>query len=119
MKQPTMVYRSPATKISTTCVDRATGKTYEHQVIDADEEGAVEAALAAGWYGSPKEAIAAGDKVPEAPRVDPNAPPTRAELETKANELGVVFDADTDDLLLGLMIEEAIETRGQDMGEFL
>ena len=119
MKNPTMVYRSPATKVSTTCVDRKTGKTYEHQVVDAGEEGVIEAALAAGWYGSPKEAIAAGDKTSEEVPVDDNAPATRGEMEEIAADLGVVFDSKMKDKTLMKKINEAIETRNQPSGEFL
>lgn len=129
MKNPTMVYRSPATKPHTTIVDRKSGKTYEHKVVDnvPEEEGGtseLDAALADGWYGSPKEAIAAaGESIPtltpEAPPVDDNSPPTRAEMEQKAFELGVVFDSNMKDKTLKKKISEAIETSKQSSGEFL
>ena len=125
MKTPTMVYRSPASLPKNAITDRKTGKTYEHQVVDAEpeEEGgtsALDDALSSGWYGSPKEAIAAADgKTPEAPVPDDNAPPTRAELEEKAFELGVVFDDKMKDKTLKKKISEAIETNKQDSGEFL
>lgn len=37
-----------------------------------------------------------------------NAPPTRAELETKAKELGIKFDGRTKDKKLGQLIEERL-----------
>ena len=125
MTQATMVYRSPATKPHTTCVDRKTGQTYETKVVDAEpaEEGGkseLDQALESGWYGSPAEAIdAATGKVEPEPAVDFNAPPTRAELEQKASELGVVFDDKMKDKTLSKKINQVIETHNQPMGEFL
>jgi hypothetical protein len=128
MKQPTMVYRSPATKPHNTCVDRKTGKTYEHKVVDgaseADEQSEVDQALESGWFGSPAEAIAASEIPVLTETVNTSipsddAPPTRAELEEKANELGVVFDSKMKDKTLLKKIKQAIETREQPIGEFL
>lgn len=117
-----MVYRSPG-KSAEKRIERSSGKSYDYKVVDADEEGALEAAFEDGWHGSPKEAVAAVDNIPTltpaAPPPDDNAPPTRAEMEEKAFELGVVFDDKMKDKTLKKKISEAIETRKESSGEFL
>lgn len=59
-----------------------------------------DAAIAGDWFDNVPDALA-GIK-PE------NSEPTRAELETKATELGLKFDGRTTDAKLGKMIAESL-----------
>ena len=82
--------------------------------LDRGWHPTLEAAVAASKGITPKEAPQAAAIVEaEAPVVDTvpedNAPPTRAELEEKARELGVKFDGRTGDKLLLRRINEALE----------
>ena len=82
--------------------------------LDRGWHPTLEAAVAASKGIKPKEAPQAAAIVEaEAPVVDTvpedNAPPTRAELEEKARELGVKFDGRTGDKLLLRLINEALE----------
>jgi len=90
---PTMVYRIPG-------AHRASGGlTFDYRGID--DAGALKAALADGWHLSLPEAIA-----PEA--VDDVSPATREELEQKARELGIGFNARTTDAVLAQRIAERV-----------
>ena len=90
---PTMVYRTPG-------LHRASGgSTFDFRGID--DAGALEAALAEGWRLSLHEEIA-----PEA--VDDVSPATRDELEQKARELGIGFNARTADAVLAQRIAERV-----------
>lgn len=72
-------------------------------VLDMDT---FQAAIADGWFEQPWEAAEAA-KVKEAPKDD--APPTRAELEQKATELGLKFDGRTTDRKLSELIAEKLK----------
>ncbi len=72
--------------------------------------------VASGWFRTIPEALAAvapvvaSEPVSEASEVVPDdAPPTRAEMEQKATELGVKFDGRTTDAKLLQRIEEALK----------
>lgn len=81
MEFPRLVYKGPAT----------------HQLVENDEQ--VDAALADGWFLTVPEAVsgvAAKLAEPVKP-ADDDAPPSRAELEAKATELGVAFTGKTSD----------------------
>lgn len=71
----------------------------------AHDEIAKDAAYAAGWRLTTTEAAA--------PRIDPapddDAPATRAELETKAAELGIAFDGRTSDAKLAARIADKLK----------
>lgn len=75
-------------------------------VADAD---ALAAALADGWHESSPAAAAAllAPVVSDVPADD--APPTRAELEQKAAELGIKFDGRWGDKRLGEAIAAALK----------
>ena len=77
-----------------------------HTFIAQDEQDEA-AALADGWHLTTPEAVAAVSKS-AAPEVDDEAPPTRAELEAKATELGIKFDGRTTDAKLGEKIAAAL-----------
>lgn len=99
---PTIVYRSPGPHHG------EYGRTYESKgVADAD---ALKAALAAGWHRSVPEACRPSSP-PVAPAEGPadDAPPTRAELEAKAAEMGLKFDGRTSDRKLAQAIADALK----------
>jgi hypothetical protein len=76
-------------------------------LIVADED-ADDAARADGWYETPAAARETGEKVRgDAPPDD--APPTRAELEEKARELGIKFDGRWGDRRLAAAIDAALK----------
>ena len=76
-----------------------------HTFIAQDEQDEA-AALADGWHLIMPEAVAAVSK--SAAPEDDEAPPTRAELEAKATELGIKFDGRTTDAKLGEKIAAAL-----------
>lgn len=84
------------------------GRFATHIVNDQEE---LDAALAGGWYLTTTEAKAAAEKpvasaaAPGAAIPDDNAPPTRAELEAKAVELGIEFSPRIGDAKLAERIE--------------
>jgi hypothetical protein len=89
------------------------GGTYSYKLVSTPEE--VDVALRNGWYKTLPGAIAGEVDVeglpPEA--IDENAPPTRAELEAKAKELGIAFHPKINDKKLQEKIEAEIEhTKG-------
>ncbi len=72
--------------------------------------------VASGWFRTIPEALAAvahvvaSEPVSDASEgVSDDAPPTRAEMEQKATELGVKFDGRTTDAKLLQRIEEALK----------
>lgn len=99
MKFPGFVYKSPGR------MGRIRKKTYDWSPVQNEEELA--AKLAQGWYATRDEAFAPKQLTPKQPEVKEDAPPTRAELEQKARELGLKFDGRTSDRKLLKMIEES------------
>jgi len=91
---PTILYRVPGAHFG------PPGVTYDYLGVDTDE--ALEAALAEGWHESLASAIAPPD-APPAPADD--APVTRAELEQKADQLGIKVDGRWSDKRLMTEIE--------------
>lgn len=88
------------------------GGMYDYLIVQSEEELTV--ALANGWHMTTDEARTADSAlkmhrlVPELVVPPDDAPPTRAELEKKARELGIVFDGRTRDAKLASRIEEAL-----------
>lgn len=72
---------------------------------DADDEAK---ALADGWFVTP-DLAAASLALPPIDTPAEDAPPTRAELEAKATELGIKFDGRTADKTLAAKIAEALK----------
>lgn len=104
MKNPTMVLKYPG---PTQLQDGG----YAYQIVEAED---VEAALADGWYRTAAEAKAAGTvaaTLAETPVEVPadDAPPTRAELEQKAAEIGLKVDGRWSDKKLGEAIVAALK----------
>lgn len=80
------------------------GGTFDYS--SANDQDELDAKLASGWYATLPEAIEANDN-PGAVKSD-DAPPTRDELETKAKELGIQFNAKTTDAQLGKLIAKKL-----------
>lgn len=114
MREATMLYRAPGSH-------ELHGVMVDYTVVDAS---AVPEMLAAGWCLSPIEAAdaavtahAAANPPSEAfvalmedsAAMNYDAPPTRAELEAKALELGIRFDGRTSDKKLGALISASLE----------
>ncbi len=101
MDFPTLVYKKGG-------VHQMKGGTYSYKGA-ADAE-AFAALIADGWYPSMVEMIDGGviTKQEKAEVVDEVSPPTRAELEAKAKELGLKFDGRTGDKKLSDMIDKAL-----------
>jgi hypothetical protein len=80
------------------------GFTYDYLGVDTEE--ALEAALADGWHESLTAAMAPPVTAPvAAPVPDDDAPALRAELEQKAEELGIKVDGRWSDKRLIAEIE--------------
>lgn len=94
---PTLVYKGEGPH------SRA-GGTYDYAA--ADNQEALDAKLADGWFATLPEAIDANDK-PAVVKSD-DAPATRAELEIKAKELGIQFGKKTTDVELSASITKAL-----------
>lgn len=99
-------------------VYKASGKyvrpngTYDFTgVVDAED---LAKKLAEGWYPSIEAAIEAKKPAQKpvepvsGPVLDDNAPPTRQELETKAEELGIKVDGRYSDKKIAQLIDEAL-----------
>ncbi len=102
MSFPTIVYRTPGPHFG------PPGKTYAF--LGVANEAEMAKALADGWHPTIEQACEPPAKAPE---VDSGgfadeSPPTRAELEQKARELGVSFDGRTTDKRLAERIAAAI-----------
>ena len=80
--------------------------SYDTLVV-ADEE-ADAAARAQGWCETPAAARDAAPAPPDSPGPGDDAPPTRAELEQKALELGLKFDGRTGDRKLAAAVAAAL-----------
>ena len=102
MKNATMLYKAPGPH-------DIHGGHFDYTIVDADEEGAIEAAKADGWFETTTEAQKAADVAKAQREAELNAPPTRAELETKAKELGVQFAKKTTDEELNKLIQAKLE----------
>lgn len=113
---PTILYRVPGPH---------SGPGFTYDYAGASDQAAYDALIVAGWSHSiegavynhantpdyPPESFSRPSVEPAAPGVASpadDAPPTRAELEAKANELGVKFDGRTSDALLLTRINAAL-----------
>jgi hypothetical protein len=105
---PTILYRVPG-------AHSGNGFTYDY--AGALDQKAADALKAQGWHEtladavsppSVEPAVSEPEPDPEPDVPDDDAPPTRAELEAKANELGVKFDGRTSDAKLLAKIDAAI-----------
>lgn len=130
MKNATMLYKHPGPH-------EMHGDHFDYTIVDANEEGAIDQAIADGWHLTTDEAKGVAKEVdPETTRAFPdsdvdfrtiadvdretkeenaklNAPPTREELELKANELGIKFAANISDEKLAVKIHEHLAKAGE------
>ena len=95
---PTLVYKGKGPH------SRA-GGTYDYAA--ANDQTDLDAKLADGWFATLPEAIDSHDN-PAVAKTKDTAPPTRAELETKAKELGIQFGKKTTDAELGASITKVL-----------
>lgn len=91
--EPTIVYKDKGPY-------QRPGGTFDYKGISTQEQ--FDAALTDGWLASYAELY-------EQPQADDSAPPTRAELEQKAKELGIKFDGRTSDKKIGELIAQALK----------
>lgn len=89
----------------------------QFDVLEVPTPEALEAALADGWHLDQYAAKEAHDKAqaaaieakPAETPADETTPPTRAELEQKATELGIAFDGRWGDKKLAAAIDAALK----------
>src|SRR4051812_26202207 len=84
------------------------GGMFAYKIVDDEDELA--SALDSGWHMNTDDARA--EPAPVIPPVDEvplDAPPTRAELERKATELGIGFDGRTKDAKLASRIAARLQ----------
>lgn len=101
---PTIMYRTPGPH------KKPRGKTYAYK--GAADQAEFDALLGRGWFPSYEDAVvgkivAAVEALDDA--LDVVTPATRDELETKAKELGVSFNARTSDKTIAERIASALE----------
>ena len=101
---PTIMYRTPGPH------KKPRGKTYAYK--GAADRAEFDALLGRGWFPSYEDAVvgkivAAVEALDDA--LDVVTPATRDELETKAKELGVSFNARTSDKTIAERIASALE----------
>lgn len=104
---PTLVYKCPGNH-------QRPGGTYAYKGVKDEDQHA--AALADGWFDTLPEAID-GHEAKKSQQAEPApvsqtadaAPPTRAELEQKAKELGIKFDGRTSDKKLSEAIADKLK----------
>ena len=103
---PTILYRTPGPH------KKPRGVTYATK--GAADQAEFDALIANGWFASYDDAVSgkaapkAAAKVADEP-VDEVSGPTREELESKADELGLSYDGRTSDKKLAERIAEALE----------
>lgn len=102
--EPTIVYKASGPH-------QRLGGTFDYKGVNTQEE--FDTAIEAGWHADYAEMLNPKPKAAPEPEPEPepanDAAPTRAELEQKANELGLKFDGRTGDKKLGEMIAEALK----------
>lgn len=101
---PTIMYRTPGPH------KKPRGKTYAYK--GAADQAEFDALLGKGWFPSYEDAVvgkivAAVEALDDA--LDVVTPATRDELEAKAKELGVSFNARTSDKTIAERIASALE----------
>lgn len=104
---PRMVYQASGT-------EEIHGGKFSTNIVNNQDE--LDAALADGWHLTTPEAKAAAEKpttttTASNTNTDDDAPPTRAELEQKATELGVEFSPRIGDAKLAERIEAALAAK--------
>ena len=85
------------------------GGSYDHALVESQSE--MDAALKAGRFATLPEALEAKPVIAAPLPPADDAPPTRAELEAKAKELGIEFSPNIGDKKLGERIQAALEAQ--------
>lgn len=102
---PTIVYRSPGPHRG------PRGTTFDY--LGVDDEAGMTAALSEGWHKTIDAALGVGKVIAAAEvlddAIDEISPATRKELEQKAKQIGVKFNARTRDEVLAERIAEALD----------
>tara|TARA_R110000868_G_scaffold31596_3_gene115665 strand:- start:12 stop:320 length:309 start_codon:yes stop_codon:yes gene_type:complete len=97
---PTIMYRTPGPH------KKPRGKTYAYK--GAADQAEFDVLIAKGWFPSYEDAVV-GKIVATVSEIDTVSPATRDELEAKAKELGVSFNARTSDKTIAERIASALE----------
>lgn len=97
---PTIMYRTPGPH------PKPRGGTYAYK--GAADQAEFDMLLGRGWFPSYEDAVA-GKIVSTVSEIDTVSPATRDELEAKAKELGVSFNARTSDKTIAERIALALE----------
>ena len=97
---PTIMYRTPGPH------KKPRGKTYAYK--GAADQAEFDVLIAKGWFPSYEDAVV-GKIVAAVSEIDTVSPATRDELEAKAKELGVSFNARTSDKTIAERIASALE----------
>lgn len=97
---PTIMYRTPGPH------PKPRGGTYAYK--GAADQAEFDMLLGRGWFPSYEDAVA-GKIVATVSEIDTVSPATRDELEAKAKELGVSFNARTSDKTIAERIALALE----------
>lgn len=100
--EPTIVYKASGPH-------QRLGGTFDYKGVNTQEE--FDAAIESGWYADYAEMLKPnkGEANTQTKDAVSDAPPSRAELEQKAAELGLKFDGRTGDKRLGELIAEALK----------
>ena len=97
---PTIMYRTPGPH------KKPRGGTYAYK--GAADQAEFDMLLGKGWFPSYEDAVV-GKIVAAVSEIDTVSPATRDELEAKAKELGVSFNARTSDKTIAERIASALE----------
>jgi hypothetical protein len=97
---PTIMYRTPGPH------PKPRGGTYAYK--GAADQAEFDVLLGRGWFPSYEDAVV-GKIVAAVSEIDTVSPATRDELEAKAKELGVSFNARTSDKTIAERIASALE----------
>lgn len=98
---PRMIYKAGG-------IYEINGGMLDYMIVE--NAGELDTAMADGWALTPEDAIIPPAIVVLDSVISPDdAPPTRAELEAKATELGIAFDGRTSDSKLASKINAALQ----------
>jgi hypothetical protein len=98
---PTIMYRTPGPH------PKPRGGTYAYK--GAADQAEFDTLLGRGWFPSYEDAVVGKIVVVAEAAIDATSPATRNELEAKAKELGVSFNARTSDKTIAERIASALE----------
>lgn len=88
-------------------VYRKNGKEVIHEC--ANDEKQFDSLIESGWFENVPDAMIGKKEEKQEEVADENAPPTRAELEAQAKNMGIKFDGRTSDAKLLAAIEAGLK----------